>query len=327
LSDLDNDQLHSTDFYFNVDYANLYCSDPADVYNYEYEKRKYFFRNLVIKSRLPEAIDLVGYDASTPYGYGGPCTNIEDEHMLRDVIVDYKRHLKQKGVIAEFIRFHPFLDSSMFANVLDYYEKEREIVYINLIGGKEERYKGYSSTTRNIIRKSYKNLEARISNNLNRFVELYTATMQKNKASAFYYFDRTYFEKLLNLEGCKLLEISYEGNIISMGLFFFQGRVAHYHLSANNYNYSKMNGNYMLLDYASEIATNEGCEYFMLGGGRTSAQDDSLLVFKSKFSPHRKDFYIGGIVSYNHKYNLASTKKVNPNSLDQGNSYFLNYRL
>lgn len=323
--EFDNKLLFETDFYFNEQYAQLYCQERAKVNSFSFNKKKQYFANISIKSPLPDNVDLVGYDASTPYGYGGLSTNITDRDLLEKIIVEYRRFLKQEGIIAEFYRFHPFTDTAIFEHVLDFYEKERDVVYIDLRGGQEKRWEGYSTTTRNIIRKAKKNLIARESTDIDNFINLYEETMDKNKATSFYYFERDYFEKLLSLEGTKLLEIRSESETVSMGIFFFKGNLAHYHLSANNYNLGKLNGNYLLLDYASDIAFELGCDSFLLGGGRTRQEDDSLLKFKTKFSPLKKSFYIGGLISYDLKYKLASRPSDDKNELI--NDYFLNYRL
>jgi len=71
--------------------------------------------------------------------------------------------------------------------------------------------------------------------------------------------------------------------------------LAHYHLSANNIDFLRENGNYALLDYAFDQAKEHGCKWMMLGGGRTSDEMDSLFKFKKKFSNKTLPFYIGGL--------------------------------
>ncbi|MDN3700466.1 GNAT family N-acetyltransferase [Vibrio artabrorum] len=97
------------------------------------------------------------------------------------------------------------------------------------------------------------------------------------------------------LDGVSLLATKKESTYASVGFFMFGKELAHYHLSANNQDIAKENGNYLLLDAAFEHAKRHGCRYMMLGGGRTSSPDDSLFKFKSKFSPLTMPFYIAGL--------------------------------
>ena len=119
--------------------------------------------------------------------------------------------------------------------------------------------------------------------------------MDKNQAADFYYFDRDYFNQLSAIPGVELLAVKLADKYVSMGFFMQTGELAHYHLSANNSELLRENGNYALLDFAFERAQQNGCKLMMLGGGRTSASDDSLLKFKTKFSNHIKPFYIAGL--------------------------------
>ena len=324
---INNIKLYESDYYFNENYAQLYCNSKDRVLQYEKVYGNNKFVNISIISPLPNSISVNDFDASTPYGYGGISTDIVDVDLLKVAFSDYKLFLKEEKVIAEFFRFHPFIDTKELEGELDFFERERQVVYIDLENGVENRWKGYSSTTRNILRKAKKRLEVSESHDIKEFLDLYNKTMQKNNASQFYFFDIKYFENLLKIPNTKLLKISLDGIPVSMGIFFFKGQIAHYHLSANNYDYQKEQGNYLLLDYASDIAEKLNCKYLMLGGGRTKDENDSLLRFKTKFSPLKKNFYIGGLISNREKYEKAGKVMLDQNVQQQTSNYFLNYRL
>ena len=66
----------------------------------------------------------------------------------------------------------------------------------------------------------------------------------------------------------------------------------HYHLSANDYEMRKFNANYFMLDEMFDLAKLLGKKYFILGGGSSINQNDSLLSFKQKFSKLKKPFFI-----------------------------------
>jgi lipid II:glycine glycyltransferase (peptidoglycan interpeptide bridge formation enzyme) len=156
-------------------------------------------------------------------------------------------------------------------------------------------------------------------------MELYNATMLKNNASNFYFFEESYYKNLLKNKSVKLYELLYEEEIIAMGFFMFGESIGHYHLSANTPISYKINANYALLHNVFKIAQDLRLEYFMLGGGTTSEADDSLLKFKKKFSKDLKPFYISGNV-----YNKEIYDKYNEIWKRQSKediTYFLKYRL
>ncbi|WP_310734292.1 GNAT family N-acetyltransferase [Shewanella sp. SG44-2] len=159
-----------------------------------------------------------------------------------------------------------------------------------------ERWSKYSKTTRNIIRKAQKVLEYDCADDaVGSFINMYQQTMDRNQAAKFYYFDSDYFNQLSAISGVELLTVKLAGEHVSMGFFMQRGELSHYHLSANNCDLLRENGNYALLDFAFDRAKKNGCKWMILGGGRTSAHDDSLFKFKAKFSDNIKPFYIAGL--------------------------------
>jgi hypothetical protein len=159
---INNIKLYESDYYFNENYAQLYCNSKDRVLQYEKVYGNNKFVNISIISPLPNSISVNDFDASTPYGYGGISTDIVDVDLLKVAFSDYKLFLKEEKVIAEFFRFHPFIDTKELEGELDFFERERQVVYIDPENGVENRWKGYSSTTRNILRKAKKRLLARV---------------------------------------------------------------------------------------------------------------------------------------------------------------------
>ena len=89
------------------------------------------------------------YDFATPYGYGGWI--IEGENT-QDLFVAYKGWLRKKGIICEFIRFHPMLQNQSFC--ASFYEVIRlgEVVHMD-ISSPEVIWSNITSKNRNMIRK------------------------------------------------------------------------------------------------------------------------------------------------------------------------------
>lgn len=319
------------DIYYSKEYGELYLSSGAELVRFDYKENDLFFTNVLLKKPINRIGDKVinenWFDAETPYGYGGYCTNISDPKILNSVLIEYREFCEKQGIINEFVRFNPFLENiDIFENYLDFKSSGGNVVYIDTTMNEEERWKSYHTGTRNILRKCALNLKIVENENLDAFQKLYESTMDKNKASEFYYFDRNYFEKLLNTEGVRLFEVSYEDNIISMGFFMFSENFAHYHLSANDYAFAKYNGNYLMLEHIAKIAHERGIQKFLLGGGRTADAGDGLLRFKKKFSKKELPFYIGGKI-YNKEVHDLCRNIWQEQNLENQVNYFQKYRI
>lgn len=236
------------------------------------------------------------YDLETPYGYGGPLTNCYDSVFLSAAFSAYKAECIKQHIICEFIRFHPFNPLLQHNEYFNFFCQERQLVIVDLTLTQAERWSKYSKTTRNIIRKAQKVLEYDCADDaVGSFINMYQQTMDRNQAAKFYYFDSDYFNQLSAISGVELLTVKLAGEHVSMGFFMQRGELSHYHLSANNCDLLRENGNYALLDFAFDRAKKNGCKWMILGGGRTSAHDDSLFKFKAKFSDNIKPFYIAGL--------------------------------
>ena len=289
----------SSDIYYQRAYSALY-EDNCEYFEFLYEEGLHFVKFSALKHRI---IDVSGikleeelYDLETPYGYGGPLTNSIDKSFLQRAFEAYKKYCQQQKIVCEFIRFHPFNSMAKNSSLFDMHFAERQVVIVDLDKTTEERRKLYSKTTRNIVKKAEKNLAIEVDKtSLPEFMALYYQTMTKNTANDFFYFKEDYFKQLQNLDGVSLLATKKNDEFASVGFFMCGKELAHYHLSANNNELAKDNGNYLLLDAAFEHAKSYGCRYMMLGGGRTSSPDDSLFKFKAKFSPLILPFYIAGL--------------------------------
>ena len=197
---------------------------------------------------------------------------------------------------------------------------------LDLCLSQEQRWKGYHPKTRNILRKCGRNLDFHSSDDTAMFEKLYLQTLARNAADEFYFFDRDYFNTLLALEGVRLYEVTCESRVVAMAFMMLGTELGHYHLSANSTEDLNLNANYYLLDSAFEEMRKLGATRFLLGGGRTSDPQDSLLRFKRKFSGECGRFHIAGIVHDMEKYQeyIARWESLNPTSTVR---YFLKYRL
>jgi hypothetical protein len=322
------------DVYYQKQYASLYLAESEKIFEFDYQEGSDRFYNLSIKRPIARisnvAIDNGYYDIETAYGYGGYYCTTEDPSFLKKVSDAYYQKCRDERIIAEFVRFHPYNTFPSVNNrYLDFVALDRQTVSIDLVISKEDRWSEYSSTTRNILRKALPNLVFHETKDIDGFIGLYQSTMRKNNADSFYYFTREYFEGLLAMSNVKLFAVSNEYHMINMAFVMFGKNLAHYHLSANDNNFSRLNGNYFLLDSVCDFVKLNYPEIsqFHLGGGRTNLDTDSLLAFKSKFSRNRNNFYIAGKILNKEMYQqyIKVFDALHPEF--KSSRFFLKYRM
>ncbi len=322
-----------TDIYFTKKYVELYCANDEEVFFFEYRSCQNSFFNISIKKPIKNIgkfrPDTTYYDLETAYGYGGFLID-GDENFLKKALKKYSLKCEEENIIAEFIRFHPFNHFPLrHGNCLDFINKDRDTVLIDLSKPYKTITRGYDPALRRNIRKARKAglqyIHPEITPDIiKKFHELYTATMRKKGADDFYFFDISYFKNLLRLKNTQLHAIQYGKKIINMIITLATNNFIYYHLGATDPDYYTLQSNSFVFD---EIIQKESRKpkIFYLGGGTDARPDNSLLRFKRKFSSTLIPYYIGGKI-----YNQKIYKKYNQLWFDQANTeskYFLQYRV
>jgi len=304
--------------YYMKSYVELYLDDTSEMFEFELKKDDKRFYNLSIKKPIPNT-DY--FDLETVYGFGGYYSNVNDRHFVQDALRKYSNFCKENNIIAEFIRFDPFNDfPNQFPYSLEFLKEERKVVIVDLAISDKERFSKYSSTARNIIRKRPSNLVIKETEDIDSFIGLYYATMRKHEANEFYFFSKSYFEKLINLDYCDLYGAYIDNIPISMAFFLKSEYILYYHLSASNESCSRYNPSYHLLHEAFNMYSSQGYKIMLLGGGTTSDPNDRIFFFKTRFSKDIMPYYIGGKIFDMEIYN----KLINQREFN--NNRFLRYR-
>lgn len=300
MHNLDLDFSKSVDIHKNKKYLNLYIRDDEELFEYSYAEGNKKLSTISIKKPIKtvSGIEVEGkyYDLETPYGYGGFIRNTDDEDFLSRAFGHYKEHCSVNNIISEFIRFNPLTNPSGIHKHLSFLSKDRKLAVVDLGLTMDEIRSRYSKTTRNIIKR--KNVTVSVSKtdeNISGFIDLYFNSMKEKDADDFFFFSKDYFKNLLALEEVSLISAFSDDMMISSGMFIF-GDVSYYHLSANNFEYRNLNGNYYVLDRAFEVQKENGSSVMMLGGGLSGCKEDSLFKFKSKFTNIFEDYCIGGMI-------------------------------
>ena len=304
-------RLHRKDVYFTPEYCEIYEKNgegTAQLFLYEegedFVFYPYLLRNLKDLPAVSHVVKKYGqlYDITTPYGYGGPITNVEEETnvqpLMRRFTNSFREYCYSTNIITEFIRFHPLLQNQMiYSDIEKIYL--RDTIHIDLLPDYETIWANYDTKNRNRIRKS-KTYDLRIvhrkADELSNFLKLYYSTMAKAKARDYYFFSTDFFRNTFHLlnEKIELIEVVTNKNqVIMTSLFIYGNEYIHYHLSGSDRDHLKLAANNLILDYAVKWAKGKGFKSLHLGGGY-SGNDDSLYKFKKHFNKYGNlPFHIG----------------------------------
>lgn len=295
------------DIYFEANYGKLYekMEDGKSEY-YEFSNQYGSITNVFIKREVPIRIDSEEqyYDITTPYGYGGPIIKKvvkgKETELVESYKEDFKKYCLKNNIVSEFIRFHPvFGNEKPFKNIYDV-EYLRKTVGTNLKDFEDPFQEEFSKSGRKDTRRALRNGVSyeiiKSPKSIDDFLEIYYSTMERNNADDFYYFDKEYFKKCLELfpESILTVKAQYEEKTIAMGFYFVYGNIIHSHLSGTLKEYLNLSPAYILKYAATEWGKENDYHLIHHGGGTSNSENDNLLLFKRKFGQNTEfDFSIG----------------------------------
>lgn len=295
--------MNYPDIYFEPAYAKLYETEDAEAVEYRFQCVHGTVTNLFLKRRIPT--ELTGgetyFDIATPYGYGGPLLHdvSDKERLIAAYMEDFASYTGANGIVSEFVRFHPIVGNGVdfreaYHSCFDRKTVGTNLTYEDVIATEFSKHK------RKDIRKLLKNPEIRYAidehpGSLDDFMEIYYSTMERDGADSYYFFDRSYFEKMRkafpeNLLTCKVFLAD---KCIAMGVYFSYGRYLHAHLSGTLSEYMSYSPAY-ILKYALAVYGHEhGYEVIHYGGGSSTSPENGLYKFKKEFGRTTDfDFYL-----------------------------------
>jgi len=253
--------------------------------------------------KINEDLDEQYYDIITPYGYGGPVI-LDLKGDKKKLVEEYDKaftdYCESNNIVSEFVRFHPIIaNHSDFNQVYDTTTLRKTVATV--LKDKDDPFQEeFSKSCRKTVRKVLKeDLETEIianPDNLDKFIKIYYDTMDRNEAGDFYYFEKEYFQFLLdNLKEHILnINIYYDNKCIASGLYFIYGEYIHAHLSGTDHEYLKYSPAYYLKYLTATWGKEHGYSFVHYGGGTTNDPEDPLFKFKSKFTKEGFfDFVIG----------------------------------
>lgn len=320
------------DIYFDKNFGKLYEEiENAKATVFEFESSSGKIRHQFMMREIP---DIEGYyDIVTPYGYGGPliteCTG--DRSVLAEEFAEaFRKYCDENKIVSEFVRFHPIVNNQAdFRNIY-------ETVYMhNTVGTDIANHadpvqEEFSKSCRKTIRQVMKNdVTCRVTEspkNLDTFIPIYYDTMDRDKASDYYYFPKSYFETCLKYyrENILLVEALYEEQVIAAGFYFVYNGIIQAHLSGTKEGFLTLSPAYMLKYETVRWAKENKISVIHYGGGTSNSESDSLYLFKKKFTKNTEfGFYIGKKIWNEKIYNeLCEKKNINRDAVE----YFPQYR-
>jgi lipid II:glycine glycyltransferase (peptidoglycan interpeptide bridge formation enzyme) len=272
------------------------------------------------------------FDIATPYGYGGfIIEGTPNQYSIKKLNEEYSDYCRSKNIISEFVRFHPVLDNSKMNDEIYEVIVLGKTITIDLIS-KEQIWNDLSSKNRNVTRKAIKSgikiYWGRSLELIDEFIPLYNATMNKDGADDYYYFNREFYESVLfDLRYNSLIFYAlYEQKIISMAIILFGNENMHYHLSASDKEYQNLAATNLLLYEAACWGSENGYKSFHLGGGLGS-KEDSLFKFKKAFNKNSETYFsIGKKIFNQEKYDELIKIRHQENGFDIDTTFFPQYR-
>lgn len=304
------------DVYYLSGYTRAFKShgdgEPTLIYYHDEEIRAI---NVVMKRDIEKDIRFGNkikseyfFDIITPYGYGGFIIEGSiNEINFKRLNEAYSNYCISNDIISEFVRFHPVLENSKINRGIYEVTDLGKTITIDL-ESKEQIWKNLSSKNRNVIRKAIKSgveiYWGRSRKLISEFIPLYNATMNKEDATDYYYFDKDFYESVLeDLKYNYLIFYAvYDQKIISMSMILFGNDNMHYHLSASDREYQSLAATNLLLYEAACWGCENGYKSFHLGGG-VGSKEDNLYKFKKAFNKNSETYFsIGKKIFNNKKY-------------------------
>ena len=310
-------QANVNDVYFSPEYIKVNESilgGESECYIYEDDNVIAYYTYI---KRPIEGSNL--FDIVTPYGFGGFVINNRDAAIPFDNA--FRTYCIESGIVSEFVRFHPFYDNHLHLDPESLQTRfHQTVVQVDYTRPNFQLDQTVNKEVRKKIRKAQNN-HLRVVEDIEHqhykdFIGLYHQTMGSKQAAQFYYFDETFFADLrAYLADQSLLFVAeYNGRVIGGLLILFGDNYAYNFLSCSDPQYLNLGTNDLLQYSALEWAYNNGKKKYLLGGGLKG--EDSLFKYKARFSPERKDFYIGRRIHLPEAYDNLCRQRMRQQNCD-----------
>jgi hypothetical protein len=238
-------------------------------------------------------------DATSVYGYAGPIASRPQisQAMLLGFQGALAEALQEQRVVSVFSRLHPLIAQRPWLSGLGELISLGQTISIDLTLSKDAqraRYRrGHKSDLNRLRRRGATCFYDRDQEHMGEVVSIYLETMQRVDAAEEYFFDRSYFERLVSLlrSNVRLFACRLADEVICGAFFLLCNGIVQAHLGGTKTEYLREAPMKLLIDTARLWAAEQGAHVLHLGGG-VGAKEDSLFRFKTGFSDRRHEFSI-----------------------------------
>lgn len=226
------------------------------------------------------------WDATSPYGYGGPFAWGQGPRDDAAFWEGYGAYCRAARVVTTFARL-PLFPGQLPALPSPPEEVGPNVV-IPLGGGRAALWRGYDTKVRRWVRTAQEaGIEVELDpegRRLEEFLAVYEHTMARHGAEDFYRFPRAFFERLVvGLAGhFAFFHGLQRGRCISSDLVLLSARRGYYFLGGTLEEAFPLGPNYLVKHRAAEWAIDQGLAELVLGGGHP--RSEGLLRYKRAFA-------------------------------------------
>jgi hypothetical protein len=267
-------------------------------------------------NELPGMEHLTYTDVASVYGYPGPlaCNCDGDAAFLSRAWSALVELWREQQAVTVFTRFHPLLENHAWLTVAQSHSaavassatagadtgllSAGQTISIDLTRSDEENVRDYHKILRQEVasgrRRGLVTREDADWESVDEFVEVYRATMIRNRAASQYFFGAGYLRRLHTALAphAHLFVTRLDERLAAAAIVVEYRGIVQAHLAGSSDEFKMLSPLKVLLDDVRRWAHGRGNRVLHLGGGR-AARDDSLLAFKARFSNRRHQFYVG----------------------------------
>jgi len=274
------------------------------------------------------------FDVQSAYGYAGPLVGLPQtvsSEFVHSAWRDIEASWHERGVVAAFFRCHPVIRNSPWFPSSWNVVYDRPTVAVDLKSVEEpifahpQQRKHRRDVGKTLRLGATVEKSCALKREMAIFKRLYFETMDRLGAARGYYFNDSYFDRIVKElgEDCMIYRILDAGNgaWLAAALILRGEEIVHYHLGARVQDESNLNFFHLLFDTVARDAAAEGFGSLHLGGGRSTSPDDSLLSFKRRVGTRELEFYTARRVIDARGYRTLMRSTPNPSP-----GKFLGYR-
>lgn len=317
---------------YSMDYAELFEQKEdgiAETFTFENEKGR--VDHVYIKRTIPiNTVEGTYFDITTPYGYGGPVIvyGEDTDGLLKDYYASFREYCREHRIVSEFVRFHLFESRE----VREQYYGEVSLIGSHITKPLSGPLKlNMSSDVQRCLKKADKmgmtiHVDA-TGDKVSDFLDIYYDMLNRNQASSYYRFNRTFFDEMHKKFSGRFVYVSaeFDGKVISSRLAIYGKRYGFGFLGGTLKDYFYTQATTVVDYHVLNYLKSQNCSYFSFGGGINGK--DGIYNYKRKFNKMGDHpFYVGRTIHLPEIYDELVSKHSSISALNHPSSFFPLYR-